>query len=239
MGLSGSCPGTLLAQLAAGVQTGFFALGGAIVGGILWSGFLAERIKKRKEVEGLRSDASTVGEKLGISRGAALLLLEAATAALVLGTTLYTPQSPGAKVSGFVGGLFIASAQLFSLLTRRTMMGVSGSYEEAGHIFWWLAGGADPKSRPRAYKNIVFAAGAAAGAWSLAQLAPSLVQGPIAEVSPLLAVAGGALMVVGSRVAGGCTSGHGISGISLLSASSVVTIAMTFAVGGVVASLVH
>jgi uncharacterized membrane protein YedE/YeeE len=44
---------------------------------------------------------------------------------------------------------------------------------------------------------------------------------------------------VGSRMAGGCPSGHGISGMSLLSISSVVTIASAFGAGAVVATSLY
>lgn len=52
-----------------------------------------------------------------------------------------------------------------------------------------------------------------------------------AEVGNLQAVLGGAVMLFGSRLAGGCTSGHGISGMSLLSISSFVSVAAMFAGG--------
>lgn len=38
-------------------------------------------------------------------------------------------------------------------------------------------------------------------------------------------------MIFGSRLAGGCTSGHGISGMSQLSISSVISVAAMFAGG--------
>jgi len=49
---------------------------------------------------------------------------------------------------------------------------------------------------------------------------------PIAAVTlavPLLLFAGGALMGYGARWAGGCTSGHGISGSAALSPASIVS----------------
>lgn len=55
--------------------------------------------------------------------------------------------------------------------------------------------------------------------------------GSIARGSPIgeavLLVAAGAFMGFGARTAGGCTSGHGMSGISLLSPASIVS-TMTF-----------
>ncbi|EFY98232.1 hypothetical protein X797_005129 [Metarhizium robertsii] len=239
MALSGSCPGTLYAQLAAGVRSGFHALDGAIIGGVLWSGLVSRLVKRRREKAGARPEPAVVGERLGLSNGTALLLLEAVCVAVIAATTLYTPVSPTAKIPGALAGLLVGGAQLVSILSRRTMMGISGSYEEVGNFFWWLVRGADTNAKPSSYQNILFASWVAAGAWGLLRLVPGLASGPAYEISPLLAVSGGVLMAVGSRMAGGCTSGHGISGISLLSVSSVVTIMSAFAAGGVVAPLVH
>lgn len=237
MGLSGACPGTLLTQVAMGVTAGYYALLGAVLGGIVWTGFLSGAVKKRSVARGLKSEVSTFDRQLGLSRAAATLLFEAVCIGAVAYTTTYAPSAREPRMLGAQGGLLIGGAQLFSILTRRSMLGVSTSYEEAGSWFWWLVKGAS--ARAPSYRNIVFASGLVGGAYSLAWLRPDLVGGPIAEISPELAVLGGAVMVIGSRMAGGCTSGHGISGMSLLSTSSVITIASTFAAGIAVASAAH
>lgn len=239
MALSGSCPGTLFPQLAAGVRTGLHALDGALLGGILWSGFGSELVKGSREKAGAKAETVSVNEQLGLSKGATLLLLEVVLLTIVATTIMYTPEQPNVKLVGAAGGLLIGIAQLVSLISRRSMIGISGSYEEIGNFFWWLVKGADSNTRPTSYQSILFASGVAAGATALAKGYPSLVAGPVFEVSPALATIGGVLMVVGSRMAGGCTSGHGISGVSLLSTSSMVTIASTFAAGMVVVQLAH
>ena len=53
------------------------------------------------------------------------------------------------------------------------------------------------------------------------------------------AVAGGALMAFGARLADGCTSGHGISGTLQLSLGSWLTVAAMFVGGIVVAKLFY
>lgn len=231
MALSGACPGTMLIQIAAGVRTGWFALSGAVLGGVIYTGLVGPAIKQNNDNSGTKTEISTLNDGLGMSRAATIVLFETLCIALITTTTLYTTAAPEPLIPGYIGGLLIASAQVFSLITRRSMMGISGSYEEIGKYFWWLVSGAP---RPGS-GNIMFASGVLAGAFGLAKAMPQLVERPVAEISPVLAVLGGCLMVVGSRVAGGCTSGHGISGISLLSTSSVVTIVSTFAAGAAVA----
>lgn len=234
MALAGACPGTLVVQMGAGVRTGFFSFLGAVSGGIAWSGFLSKAIKSRNEKSGARPEVNTLMDQTGLPPTATLALLETAAVALVTATTIYTPSALEPKLLGAVGGSLIVGAQLFSIVTRRTLMGVSGSYDEMGQFFWWaVRGGAKP-----GHGNIVFFSGVLAGAFALAQAVPGfVVKEAIAEVPPVFAVLGGWLMIVGSRMAGGCTSGHGISGISLLSTSSIITIASAFAAGGLVATL--
>ncbi|KAG6118458.1 hypothetical protein E4U14_006813 [Claviceps sp. LM454 group G7] len=246
MALGGSCPGALYAQLAAGVRSGWYALNGAIVGGILWTGIVSKGVQRLREKNAVRPERGVVNEQLGLSRGTTVLLLETACVGAIVATmTLHTPASgsnystSASRIPGAVGGLLIGGAQLVSILTRRSMVGISGSYEEIGTLFWSLVRGADTTAKPASYGNILFASGVAAGAWGFLKLLPGLVSAPTHLVSPRLAMTGGVLMAIGSRMAGGCTSGHGISGISLLSVSSVVTIVTAFVVGALVAPLAH
>ncbi len=63
---------------------------------------------------------------------------------------------------------------------------------------------------------------------------PSLWRERIGENIPLRAITaflGGVLIMIGARLAGGCPSGHGLSGVSTLSAGSFLTM-MGFMGGG-------
>lgn len=55
----------------------------------------------------------------------------------------------------------------------------------------------------------------------------------------LLAFLGGFLMLAGARIADGCTSGHGLSGMAQLAIGSFVAIAATFAGGIAMAHLLR
>ena len=55
--------------------------------------------------------------------------------------------------------------------------------------------------------------------------------GPSVPKRFIAAFLGGALMIFGARLAGGCTSGHGISGALQLAVSSWVFVAVLFATG--------
>ncbi len=65
------------------------------------------------------------------------------------------------------------------------------------------------------------------------------VFGDNAVIRVIVALAGGILLGFGARWAGGCTSGHGISGSIQLSLASMVTAACFFAGGIAVAMLLY
>ena len=63
--------------------------------------------------------------------------------------------------------------------------------------------------------------------------------GPSAGKRALGAILGGIVAMVGARMADGCPSGHGLSGMMQLSVSSFVALIMFFLVGAIVAALVY
>jgi hypothetical protein len=65
------------------------------------------------------------------------------------------------------------------------------------------------------------------------------VFGENAVLRIMVALAGGILLGFGARWAGGCTSGHGISGSIQLSLASMITAACFFAGGIIVALLLY
>ena len=88
--------------------------------------------------------------------------------------------------------------------------------------------------------GVVFLAGLAAGAWLTAQMGwidgqvrPGFT-GPYAWVGLVVA---GLAVGVGTRFGGGCTSGHGICGMSRFSVRSIVAVLVFMVVGFVTASL--
>lgn len=132
-------------------------------------------------------------------------------------------------VPWFIGGpLFgLCVATLYVLTNQR--LGVSGSYLHLGKVVmrrpgaqaWriWFFGGL-----------LLGAAGAAAsqgafGEGGYGRLAEVVTPGALV---PVLLI-GGVLIGYGARYAGGCTSGHGISGCSSLSPGSFTTTAVFFA----------
>ncbi|KAK0627788.1 hypothetical protein B0T14DRAFT_535497 [Immersiella caudata] len=228
MFLAGACPGTVFAQMGNGVRSGFYAFEGATIAGIVWTGILGPLLHQAQPSKS-PAPKPTVYENLGVSRTTAIAAFEVMCAAIVAVCSL-AAVGPEAKISPALGGLCIAAAQLTSVVLRRNLMGTSTSLEEIGDWFWGFFKG---KVSPQRYMNTVFCAGMVGGAWLLSKTNPAFSQITNVSIDPLTAGIGGFLMIIGSRMAGGCTSGHGISGLSLLSTSSFITIGAAFAWGGI------
>ncbi|KAI1093603.1 hypothetical protein F5B19DRAFT_113461 [Rostrohypoxylon terebratum] len=234
LAVSGSCPGTVFAQIGAGVRSGFYTLGGAILGGVIWSGILRPALRSREKPTKGAADTEThrltIDKVTGVNRTTALVAIETLFASIVAAIVyLASPKSDG-LVGPVAGGFLISGAQLVSILTRRSLIGTSGSFEEVGDYFWWAIGRG---VRPKSYNAIVLTAGMVAGALAVTLASPSTYTQAVPEttIEPIRAVVGGVFLALGSRIGGGCTSGHGISGISLFSVSSFVTVAAMFAGG--------
>lgn len=63
--------------------------------------------------------------------------------------------------------------------------------------------------------------------------------GPSVWLRGLAGFLGGMVAMIGARLADGCASGHGLSGMMQLSASSLLALALFFGVGVVVAAIVY
>ena len=122
---------------------------------------------------------------------------------------------------GLLGGLLIGLAAALMLLGAGRIAGVSGITARATGL---ATGG---MSRSSAWAFLI---GLPAGALMVALL----LNQPRAEFAswPVL-VAAGLAVGIGTRMGSGCTSGHGVCGVSRLSQRSLVATA-TFMVAGIV-----
>jgi hypothetical protein len=118
--------------------------------------------------------------------------------------TTFTP------ISGLVGGVLIGLAAAGLLLLDGKIAGVSGIL---GRSFF--AGPGD-----RAWR-LAFLVGLPLGAW-LTMRATGDAMGFAITSSPALLVTGGLLVGFGTQLGGGCTSGHGVCGVSRGSPRSIV-----------------
>ncbi len=126
---------------------------------------------------------------------------------------------------GAVGGLMIGSAAALYLLVNGRIMGASGI----------LGGLVDGTGRDSMVERLAFLFGALA--------VPPLLVPLYTQVdtrittNPVIIIAGGLLVGVGTRLANGCTSGHGVCGISRFAPRGLASTAL-YLLGGAIVVLV-
>jgi len=242
MALTGACPGTVLVQVATGIQSGYYALGGGLLGGFLYL-HLGPYLKRTKlivqdskcepcEVPKAKQEMPprTLISCCSIKEYNVVLVFELVCLAVVLASAYVKPSISNSLLPPIAGGLLIGGAQASSLALTGNAVGVSTAYEQIGKLFSSIFSRSSKKTTIP-LTSVYFATGIVAGSYLLSSLVPIPVPGGDLPISVGRAILGGVSMVFGARMAGGCTSGHGISGMSTLSVSSIVTVASIFAGG--------
>lgn len=130
-------------------------------------------------------------------------------------------------VASLIGGILIGLSAAAMLLMEGKIAGISGIFEGLlrpvrGEMLW----------------KLWFVAGLLAGGLLLRIFLPSAYDFGIVRPYGALIVAG-LLVGFGTRLGNGCTSGHGVCGISRLSARSMVATATFIASGAIVVYLVN
>lgn len=128
-------------------------------------------------------------------------------------------------IMGLIGGLLIGLAGAIYLLGNGRIMGASGI----------IGGLVDGSGRSAWKERLVFLAGLVA----LPLLMLPFVANSQTNLTqnPVLLIIAGLLVGVGTRIANGCTSGHGVCGISRLSPRGIVATIFYIAAGAVTIGL--
>jgi hypothetical protein len=142
----------------------------------------------------------------------------------------------------WVGGLAIGGFVIAFLLGANKMLGVSAGFDDA------CAALVEPAARRSwrlpflggivlggAVATLLAGRGSAAVSWAMGRFDTLLTASLAVKVAVFLF--GGVLIGFGTRMAGGCTSGHGIVGTAQLARSSWIATATFMATGFVVANL--
>jgi hypothetical protein len=249
MALTGACPGTVLVQVASGISSGLPVLAGGILGGIIWSRFghcakctpTTSSTTNKESSDIKKEHAVTIYESSKISSTKAILIYEIICLSIILTASYLLPEGHGfQRLNPMLGGLLIGGAQAASLVLTHASIGVSTAYERMGQYICRFTGLSPNKTSAWPSPSpIIFAVGMVMGTWCLNNF---LGMSPVIEstqISVAQAMVGGAALIVGARTAGGCTSGHGISGMSTLSKASFVTVGAMFAGGIGLSSLLR
>lgn len=233
MSLTGACPGTVIVQLANGIESSIYVAIGAVLGGIFYAKMGKLLVANRQVPAPIT--AETIGEKLGMNPMKVFLAFEAMCCAAVGVAILATPKGPYAWLHPVAGGVLIGGAQAASIFLANTTIGVSSAYDQISRYILRALGDKDVAAPPWPPHALMFALGILGGSAALVSFIPPAPV-DVVQVSKLSAVLGGFAIVLGARVAGGCTSGHGISGLSTFSFSSLITAVAIFG-GGIATAM--
>ena len=130
-------------------------------------------------------------------------------------------------VSAAIGGILIGISATMLWLANGRIAGISG-----------IVGGLwKPRSDDITWR-VAFIAGLIAAPLVYAWATGSLPRISV-SVPPLIVIAGGLLVGFGTRLGGGCTSGHGVCGLARLSPRSVVATALFMATAVVTSFLLR
>lgn len=135
-------------------------------------------------------------------------------------STEFTP------VLSTLGGALIGLAASLMLLLEGRIAGISGI---VGGLF-------APKPGDIGWR-IAFVLGLVLAGLGAALVAPQLVASELGR-APWMIVLAGLLVGVGTRIGNGCTSGHGVCGLSRMSPRSLASVLTFMTAGAVVATLV-
>ena len=122
-------------------------------------------------------------------------------------------------ISALIGGLIIGSAVVLYFSTTGRLAGISGIFANA--LF----------SKSNRSSNILFLLGLVIGPIGYFYFNKTPVNFEITSFNFLIVLAG-FLVGLGTRMGGGCTSGHGICGISRFSIRSIIA-TITFIITGI------
>lgn len=131
---------------------------------------------------------------------------------------------PASWLFALVGGALIGAAAALLFVTHGRIAGISGV----------LGSLLPPAARDRDWR-LAFLGGLLAAGLVSSLVAPSLVGASVRSL-PLVIVAG-LLVGFGTRLGSGCTSGHGVCGLSRLSIRSLIAVAIFMTTGALTASI--
>ena len=126
-------------------------------------------------------------------------------------------------ISAFIGGLLIGFAAFLFFIFNGRIAGVSS-----------IASDSINKNQNK-FDNILFLSGLIIGP-ILYSLSGKEIESVLTNSLPLL-IFGGFLVGVGTKIGNGCTSGHGVCGISRFSIRSIIA-TITFILTGVITVLI-
>ena len=266
MAVAGACPGMVIAQVGAGVSTAPYTVAGCIAGALAYAAAEPTLRPHCGIAGSSSSSLSGTKMPAFLDHFPSLNHLPFAAIAGAFGAAMlglvavfehffpWESQIAGFNVPGCgvfdcyawnpaMGGAVVGLLQFPVVLLLHDTIGSSGSYVWAASRALYVLPSAmgDRLAYLKPFVNggvltwwqVPYVMGAALGAAASAHASGSVAPPGVPSTAAFI---GGSLMLFGARLAGGCTSGHGISGMGVLSPLAFVAVAAMFA-GGTAAAL--
>lgn len=244
MYIAGTGPTMTGAQLSMGISSAPYMFAGALAGGAVF-GILEKPLGLKNSPKGNVRETSLDG-RFGVSYESIAIPAGVALVAAAYQLERIFPHGPDAKVFGVAAldlssvwpGLVVGLNQIPLRLIKKTGQGGSTAIM---NIISTLTGGLISPSYKMtsiasAFQFLFVYIGLGLGAQLCCQSTLGY-EAPLGY-NPMPSFLGAFLGLFGSRLAGGCTCGHGITGTSELSLSSMAGATSIFA-GGIAAGIVH
>ncbi|EKX45438.1 hypothetical protein GUITHDRAFT_152718 [Guillardia theta CCMP2712] len=254
MALSGSCPGMVLVQVGSGVPNSLWTLAGGMTAAALY-GILQPRLiplyctKSKEKIE-----EQTVMSQINVSYARLASSLAAFLFGVIYLVEIYFPWTSSSELPSWAKpwintlpphlmGVIIGSLQLPAVFMVADTLGSSQAYMTLTSQPLGLSGYLQQKLvHWNGYRmgldnwwQATYLLSAISGAFLSSTFTNT--RGLAHGVPVVQAFIGGFLSIFGSRLASGCTSGHGLSGMALLVTKSVIAVPAMFA-GGIFTGVV-
>jgi uncharacterized membrane protein YedE/YeeE len=260
--LAGACPGTTMAELGVGLASATYVISGTLIGALAFAYIHRTLQPVTRGQFGKKSDSLLLDQYIGMSVMTTSLMVAAAMISLVaflerlfgssseqsklVGTSVNTSLTdpwfdPYANAwSPILSGMIIGLLQIPSIFLLGTHLGASSSYVTFVSLVHKMFDSNTSKNVPyfgafgtfSDYGQVGTVLGIACGALLSASLSHVKYPEDTSGTSNFTYFIGGFLVILGARLAGGCPSGHGLSGIARMSVASILSIVFMF-IGGI------
>eukprot|EP01090_Pellita_catalonica_P001206 TRINITY_DN10901_c0_g2_i1.p1 TRINITY_DN10901_c0_g2~~TRINITY_DN10901_c0_g2_i1.p1 ORF type:complete len:324 (+),score=29.72 TRINITY_DN10901_c0_g2_i1:77-1048(+) len=249
--LSGSLPSTIFAQFGARFSTAFYAFIGGLSGTLVY-GYLQPRLANTFLYTAGTSKSLTLPQALNLPYwkvaipASAFFLLSMCAIEKIYPSKHKNPPSLNMRDrywSPYLAGIMIGFLQIPSVILMKSGIGTSSAYVTiVSNIVCSLHSRARQneyfqkyKTFPIFYWQLALDAGIVIGSWMSSTLSGTAVGNRRKTRSHVrsnlhigMAMLGGFFLLFGARTANGCTTGHGISGLSQFAFSSFATVPSIF-----------
>ena len=244
MSLAGACPGTVLIQVGSGVRWSILTVAGAFCGAFAFAllepgvlrdlGILRAGMLSNPTWDSLvRLPYIVIAAAMAILFGGAAFYIEnyiSPSSFFKHGFSLSSLSPTASEWPSWISGIIVGCLQLPMLVLVQETLGASRAYVTVvSNVLATIAPNfvnrnsylLGAKSGTANYSQVIFVFFACIGSFISCYISGSSFSG-VSGFQPISSFIGGFLIVFGGRLAGGCTSGQGLSGNGVLAINGML-----------------